>query len=192
MSFQPTEQAPTRDGVGARPEPSNLAVAARVAQLLLAEHENVDHRDLFALNRAHGALVETVRILLRAVDAEANAGNVLGSQEVFSGSRKNPSELGPRCPAAHPEDPTPCSGQPTVTVLDAKNAGADGCQHHAARLLASLDGGRVYGLPHATPGTAIRVFKAAAGIRPFPWVDGPRTRDEQLSRDEVRARGEQQ
>ncbi|WP_405525221.1 hypothetical protein OG426_19375 [Streptomyces canus] len=96
-----------------------------------------------------------------------------------------------RCPAAHIEDPTPCSGPPTVTVLDAHNAGADGCQHHGARLLASLEGGRVYGLPHATPGTAIAVFKAAASIRPFPWVDGPRTRPEQLSRDEQRARGEQ-
>jgi hypothetical protein len=76
-----------------------------------------------------------------------------------------------RCPAAHPDDPTGCDGPPVVTVLDAANAGAPGCEHHAARLLASLDGGRVYGLPHAAPGTAIRVFKAAAGIRPFCWLD---------------------
>ncbi|MEH0637285.1 hypothetical protein QBA35_28840 [Streptomyces bottropensis] len=162
------------------PEPTDLAVAARVAQLLLAEHERVDHTDVFALNRAHGALAEALRLLLRAVGAEADG-------EV-SGSRNNPS--GQRCPAAHPDDPTSCSGPPTVTVLDRHNAGANGCQHHGARLLASLDGGRVYGLPHATPGTAIRVFKAAEGIRPFPWVGAPRTRPSQLSHAETRGEGQ--
>ncbi|MBN0043100.1 hypothetical protein JS756_03015 [Streptomyces actuosus] len=97
-----------------------------------------------------------------------------------------------RCPVAHPEDPTPCDGPAVVTVLDADNAGADGCEHHAARLLASLDGGRVYGLPHAPAGTAIRVFKAADGIRPFPWIEATRTRPEQLSREEIRRGGEGQ
>jgi hypothetical protein len=93
-----------------------------------------------------------------------------------------------RCPAAHPEDPTPCVGPQVVTVLDRFNAGADGCEHHGARLLASLEGGRVYALPEAPAGSAIRVFKAADGIRPFCWVDGPRTRPSQLSRAEMRAR----
>jgi len=97
-----------------------------------------------------------------------------------------------RCPAAHSEDPTPCDGPPVVTVLDAHNAGADGCEHHAARLLASLKGGRVYALPDAPEGAAIRVFKAADGIRPFPWLaDAPRTRPDQLSREENRRGGEQ-
>jgi hypothetical protein len=73
-----------------------------------------------------------------------------------------------------------------VTVLDRQNAGANGCEHHGARLLASLEGGRVYALPDAPAGAAIRVFKAADSIRPFPWVDGPRTRPEQLSREENR------
>lgn len=77
----------------------------------------------------------------------------------------------PRCPAAHPEDPTGCNGPVLVTVLDAKNTGALGCTHHAARLLASLDGGRVYGLPDAPAGTAIAVFKAAGALRPFPWIE---------------------
>ncbi|MFJ9903907.1 hypothetical protein ACIRVK_13550 [Streptomyces sp. NPDC101152] len=95
-----------------------------------------------------------------------------------------------RCPAAHPNDPTPCGGPVVVTVLDRTNAGADGCEHHAARLLASLEGGRVYGLPDAPEGSAIHVFRAADGIRPFPWVPGPRTRDEQLSRAENRRGGE--
>lgn len=72
-----------------------------------------------------------------------------------------------RCPAAHPDDPTPCGGPIVVTVLDAANAGADGCEHHAARLLSSLKGGRVYGLPHAPEGAAIRVFKAAGDMPPF-------------------------
>ncbi|MEV0962520.1 hypothetical protein AB0J25_07910 [Streptomyces sp. NPDC049910] len=75
-----------------------------------------------------------------------------------------------------------------MTVLDRANAGADGCEHHGARLLASLDGGRVYALPHAAPGTAIRVFKAADGIHPFCWLDGPRSEPSQLSHAENRAR----
>lgn len=96
-----------------------------------------------------------------------------------------------RCPAAHAEDPDLCGGPVVVTILDATNAGANGCEHHGARLLASLEGGRVYARPDAPEGAAIRVFKAAAGIRPFPWLtSAPRTRDDQLSRDEVRARGE--
>ncbi|MGW1669035.1 hypothetical protein [Streptomyces sp. NPDC002324] len=182
MSFQPAEQAPTLDGVGARPEPTDLAVAIRVGQKMLAVYGDTSGFDVFAFAQAHGGLAEALRILLRALDAEADG--ELRSPE-------NP-KSDQRCPAAHPDDPTPCTGPPTVTVLDQHNAGADGCQHHAARLLASLDGGRVYGLPHATPGTAIRVFKAAATVRPFPWVDGPRTRPEQLSRAENRQAGEQQ
>ncbi|MGJ5754819.1 hypothetical protein [Streptomyces puniciscabiei] len=93
-----------------------------------------------------------------------------------------------RCPAAHPDDPTACVGPAVVTVVDATDVGADGCEHHAARLLASLYGGRVYPLPDAPPGAAIRVFKAANGIRPFCWVDGPRTEPSQLSHAENRAR----
>ncbi|WP_406178665.1 hypothetical protein [Streptomyces canus] len=93
-----------------------------------------------------------------------------------------------RCPAAHPDDPTPCVGPVAVTVLDVHNAGADGCEHHGARLLASLERGRVYALPDASTGAAIRVYKAASGIRPFCWVDGPRTEPSQLSEIENRAR----
>jgi hypothetical protein len=85
-----------------------------------------------------------------------------------------------RCPAAHIEDPTPCDGPTVVTVLDSTNAGADGCEHHAARLLASLTGSRVYSLPDA-PGAAIRVHQAAGVTGPFPWLDGPRPQLEQLS-----------
>lgn len=75
-----------------------------------------------------------------------------------------------RCPAAHQDDPTPCDGPPVVTVLDRHNAGLDGCEHHAARLLASLDGGRVYALPDAPEGSATRVFKAAGALPPFFWA----------------------
>lgn len=75
-----------------------------------------------------------------------------------------------RCPAAHPDDRTSCDGPLVVTVLDRANAGADGCQHHAARLLASLDGGRPVALPDAPDGAALRVFKAAADLRPFAWT----------------------
>ncbi|MGW1303829.1 hypothetical protein ACWD5R_29330 [Streptomyces sp. NPDC002514] len=75
-----------------------------------------------------------------------------------------------------------------MTVLDARNAGADGCEHHAARLLASLDRGRVYPLPDAPDGAAVRVFTAAGTIRPFCWLAGPRTDPYRLSRAENRAR----
>ena len=103
---------------------------------------------------------------------------------------QNP-EPAPRCPAAHPDDPTPCSGPVAVTVLDATNAGADGCETHGARLLASLHGGRVYALADAPDGAAIRVFRAAATTRPFPWIeDAPRTRPDQLSHAENRAKGD--
>ncbi|NUP42346.1 MAG: hypothetical protein HOY76_36275 [Streptomyces sp.] len=96
-----------------------------------------------------------------------------------------------RCPAAHANDPTPCDGPVVVTILDAANAGADGCAHHGARLLASINGGRVYPLPDAPAGSAVNVFKAADRLRPFPWITGaPRTRPEQLSRAENRERGE--
>lgn len=151
------------------PEPSDLAVAARVAQLLLAEYEGIDHSDLLALDRAYAGLCETLRILLRHIGVE--------QAPVITG----------RCPAAHPEDPTPCTGRSVVTVLDAQNAGANGCEHHAARLLASLQGARVYALPDTPAGAAIRVFKAADGIRPFPWLsDAPRTQSSQLSHAENR------
>ena len=74
------------------------------------------------------------------------------------------------CKAAHPDDPTPCVGPlDAVTVLDAHNHGATGCEHHAARLLASLEGGRVYS-GSITEGAAIRVFKAAQDIPPFAWT----------------------
>jgi hypothetical protein len=92
-----------------------------------------------------------------------------------------------RCPAAHPEDLTPCVGPVAVAVLDASGAGAEGCEHHGARLLASLDRGRVYPLPDAPRGAAIRVFKTADALRPFCWADGPRT-EPSLSRAENRAR----
>ncbi|MFE6194160.1 hypothetical protein [Streptomyces sp. NPDC057838] len=173
MTGHQAEQAPAT-AAGALPPalPSDIAVAARVAQLLLAEHKDVDHRDLFALNRAHGALTESLRILLRALGAEPS---------------QPPAR---RCPAAHPDDPTPCVGPVVVTVLDATNAGAKGCEHHGARLLASLTGGRVYPLPDAPDDAAIRVFKEADGTHPYPWADGPRTRPAQLSHAENRARGE--
>ncbi|HEY8981823.1 MAG TPA: hypothetical protein VIU15_19830 [Streptomyces sp.] len=94
-----------------------------------------------------------------------------------------------RCPAAHPEDPAPCGGPVAVTVSDASGAGVDGCEHHAARMLASLDGARVTPLPDGPPGAAVRVFTAADRTRPFCWVeDAPRTTAAQLSRAENRKR----
>lgn len=155
------------------PVTGELDSAICIAQRVLAAYGTVEG-GLSAYAQAHGGIAEALRILLRALNAEPAA----------------PHPAGPRCPAAHVEDPTPCDGPPVVTLLDRANAGLDGCAHHGARMLASLDGGRVYALPDAPPGTAIAVFKAAATIRPYPWANGPRTRAGQLSRAENRQRGE--
>lgn len=80
-----------------------------------------------------------------------------------------------RCPAAHPDDPDPCTGPIAVTVVDARNTGVNSCEHHGARMLASLKGGRVYALPDAPDGAAIRVHKAAGTTQPFPWITRHRT-----------------
>lgn len=186
MTVPSSEAAPA----STPPEPSDLAVAIAVAQRVLATFGDVSVSDLATLNRAYGGFREALRILLRAVDAEPENASLPRETSVpLADERK----VSVRCPAAHPDDPTPCTGPPTVTVLDATNAGADGCQHHGARLLASLEGGRVYALPNSTPGTAIRVFKAADGIRPFPWLtDAPRTGPSQLSRAETHRGGEGQ
>lgn len=189
------------------PESCELAAAIRVGQKMLAAYSD-SSRDSFSYPEAYGSLAEALRILLHALGAEPevcdsaeqrrNAGTDRSSEGWTSMTKVQlPGDetvglavASGRCPAAHPEDTTPCGGPVVVTVLDADNAGADGCEHHGARLLASLDRGRVYALPDAPSGAAIRVFKAADSIRPFPWVDGPRTRDGQLSRAETRARGE--
>ena len=92
-----------------------------------------------------------------------------------------------RCVAAHPEDLTNCIGAfDAVTIVDSRGTRAKGCEHHAARLLASLDQARVE--PGSTPGGALRVFQAADTIRPFCWhTDAPRTKPGQLSHAEIRA-----
>lgn len=92
-----------------------------------------------------------------------------------------------RCTAVHVEDPTPCIGpRDAVTVLDGYGGAAAGCEHHGARMLASLDGARVE--PGSVVGAATRVFAAADSIRPFCWYeDAPRTEPAQLSRAENRA-----
>lgn len=91
------------------------------------------------------SLREALRLLLRALGAEPAQAPV------------------GRCPAALPDDPTPCDGSPVVTVLDRRNAGIDACERHGVRLLTLLNGSYVIGLAHAPAGTACRIFKAAGG-----------------------------
>ncbi len=86
-----------------------------------------------------------------------------------------------RCGAAHPGDPSGCKGPVAVTVVDRSGAGADGCEHHAARMLASLNGARVYALPDAPDGAAIRTFKAAGTLPPYAWLQ-PTTPDPHQAR----------
>ncbi|MFK0125577.1 hypothetical protein ACIQSP_19960 [Streptomyces nigra] len=138
-----------------------LDTALQVARQILADFGD-SRRDGFSYPAGYGATFEALRLLVRAVDAET--GDVPSGPSSSSGA-------GARCPAAHPDDPDPCVGPVAVMVLDADNAGAKGCEHHGARLLASLEGGRVYALPDAPDGAAIRVFRAAADLPPFAWVE---------------------
>ncbi|MEU0836069.1 hypothetical protein [Streptomyces sp. NPDC005969] len=94
-----------------------------------------------------------------------------------------------RCPAAHADDPTPCDGPgDAVTILDGNGGAAVGCEHHGARMLASIDGARVE--PGSVVGAATRAAAAADTIRPFCWYEGaPRTEPSQLSHAENRAHG---
>ncbi|MBD3550848.1 hypothetical protein [Streptomyces sp. SP18CM02] len=89
-----------------------------------------------------------------------------------------------RCTAAHIEDPTPCQGpRDAVTILDGTGNVATGCEHHGARMLASLGGAHIE--PGSVVGAATRAFAASQAIRPFCWYEtGPRTGPSQLSHAE--------
>jgi hypothetical protein len=123
-------------------------VAARHA---LAAAESVNLLDGSAMARMIGRLEVAVERLIELVDETAGT-NVV------------------RCPAAHPEDLTPCGGPVVVTIVDKENAGADGCEHHAARMLASISGARPVAKPDAPAGVAVRVFRAAHHTHPFAWL----------------------
>lgn len=122
-------------------------LAARQA---LADAQSMSLLDVSAMARMIGRLEVTVEELVEMVDAPTPDTPV-------------------RCPAAHPEDSTPCGGPVVVTVLDAENAGADGCEHHAARMLASISGARPVAKPDAPAGVAARIFRTAHHTHPFPW-----------------------
>ncbi|MFG2554424.1 hypothetical protein [Streptomyces sp. NPDC048581] len=123
------------------------------ARQTLAAAASVNLLDGTAMARMIGRLEVAVERLIEMVD-ETASGNVV------------------RCPAAHPEDPTPCGGPVVVTIIDAQNAGADGCEHHAARMLASITGARPVAKPDAPAGVALHIFRAAHHTRPFPWRKG--------------------
>lgn len=55
-------------------EPGRLHTAVTIAKEMLAEYEGVGYDDIFALAQAHGAIRESLRILLRALDAERGEG----------------------------------------------------------------------------------------------------------------------
>jgi hypothetical protein len=135
-----------------------LDTAVRVAREMLAAYGSTDYADPAAVAQALGATRESLRILLRALGVETTAPPAA------------PAPPAERCPAAHPEDPTPCGGPVVVTVLDRHNAGVNGCEHHGARLLASVDGARVVPLPTAPEGAATRVFKTADSTPPYAWA----------------------
>ena len=84
----------------------------------------------------------------------------------------------PRCDAAHRDDPTPCEGPGDAVEVrdrfmsrarDAMSTGVLGCVHHGARMLASVDGGRI--CPGRTgDGAAIDAYRRAQVLPPFCWT----------------------
>jgi hypothetical protein len=124
----------------------------------LARAENIDFGDSIQVADNLGRLKAHVGLLLELLDDEM--------AERDDDSRVEDG----RCAAAHSADPDPCIGPVVVMVTDQEKNGAHACEHHGARILASLDHGSVYGLPGAPMGTAVRVFKAAREIEPFCWL----------------------
>ncbi|MER6597461.1 hypothetical protein [Streptomyces parvus] len=120
------------------------------ARQTLADAQSVSLLDASAMARMIGRLEVTVEQLIEMLDGP-------------------PAGTPVRCPAAHPEDATPCGGPVVVTVIDTENSGADGCEHHAARMLASISGARPVAKPDAPAGVAARVFRTAHHTHPFPW-----------------------
>ncbi|WP_018566355.1 hypothetical protein [Streptomyces sp. PsTaAH-124] len=129
------------------------------ARETLAAALDVDLLDGSAMARIIGRLETALRDLVHLVDGDG-------------GQTAGPGPVVFRCPAAHPEDPTPCAGPVVVTVLDRTNAGVDGCEHHAVSLLASVTGTRPVPKPNTSVGLAVRIFRAADHTRPFPWREG--------------------
>lgn len=74
-----------------------------------------------------------------------------------------------QCPAAHPEDLTPCDGKQVVRVVDQTGEGLSGCVHHGARLYASLERPRVYPLA-GHDGAAIEVYQLGQALPPWAWM----------------------
>lgn len=71
-----------------------------------------------------------------------------------------------RCEAAHPEDRSACEGElDAVRVVDQVGDEVRGCVHHAAVVLASVEGSRVY--PGSVDGAAVEAFRRAQLLEPF-------------------------
>ncbi|OKI09222.1 hypothetical protein A6A06_00405 [Streptomyces sp. CB02923] len=76
-----------------------------------------------------------------------------------------------RCPAAPPQDPTPCEGpHEAATIIYPHGREVAGCVHHCARVLAGLEGARVH--PFVPAGSAMEVYLRARELPPFAWEIG--------------------
>ncbi|MFE6690954.1 hypothetical protein ACFVFQ_31345 [Streptomyces sp. NPDC057743] len=74
-----------------------------------------------------------------------------------------------RCEAARPDDPVRCVGpHDAVTIIDARNHAVNGCEPHAARLLAALDDALL--IPGSVADAPLRVRRTSEALRPFPWL----------------------
>src|SRR5690242_9451876 len=133
----------------------------------LAVQRDQEFRNLVRATRRELLAVRTALSLLDRFE-QALIG-MLWPDEDGDQDEPEPEPPAARCAAAHPDDPSPCGGPVVVTVLDERNHGSDGCQHHASRLLASVDRVRVYNLHDVPVGTAARVYRLAQQLQPFPW-----------------------
>lgn len=122
MSFQHAAGKASGITPGARPAPTSsiaalaaanteLATAVRVAQRMLAAYGDPSGWDIGRYAQAHGALAESLRILLRALDVDP------GEDEKGTQIVSTPGGDQPRCPAAHPDSVTPDSLPAPVTDL---------------------------------------------------------------------------
>ncbi|MET7514053.1 hypothetical protein ABZS88_11335 [Streptomyces sp. NPDC005480] len=79
------------------PDPTELPAAITVARRMLATFSTVDHGDRTAVDHAHSALAESLRILVRAIDRTAREQQYAAANETADQPAAEP--VGPGCGA---------------------------------------------------------------------------------------------
>lgn len=79
----------------------------------------------------------------------------------------------PRCAAAHPDDASPCEGDPAAVRIVVGTGEVLACINHGARLYASVEHAQVH--PSGGPDgpnreAALEIPRRAMGMKPFFWM----------------------